>query len=77
MAVEVLAGPVVTHRGAGIGMAGSALDSTQVHARIEHGRHEGMPEHMRVWPGNSHPAVLASRLSRRVAAWRSIRAPRE
>ena len=43
MAVEIVAGPVVTHRGAWIGMAGSDLDIPEVHARVEHGRDEGRP----------------------------------
>ncbi len=32
MAIEVLAGPVIPHRGAWIGVAGGDLDITQVHA---------------------------------------------
>ena len=35
--VEVLAGPVVAHRGAWIGMAGGDLDVPEVHASVEHG----------------------------------------
>jgi len=38
MTVEVLAGSVVPHRRARIGMAGSDLDVAQVHARVETGR---------------------------------------
>jgi hypothetical protein len=41
VAVEILACAVVAHRGAWIGMAGGDLDIPQVHARVEHGRHEG------------------------------------
>jgi hypothetical protein len=52
MAIKVLAGPVVTHRGARVGVAGGDLDIPQVHARIEHGRDEGMAQHVRVRPGN-------------------------
>ena len=73
MAVEGLASPVITHRGAWIGMAGSDLDVAQVNSGVEHGRDEGMAEHVGVRPGDPHPAVPARR---RVAAWRSIRAPR-
>src|ERR1019366_815608 len=58
VAVEVLAGPVVTHRGARVGVAGGDLDIPQVHAGIEHGRNEGVPQHMRVWPGNPDPCCL-------------------
>jgi hypothetical protein len=39
--VEVLASPVVAHRGSWVCVAGRDLDVTQVHARIEHGGDEG------------------------------------
>src|SRR5215831_5314527 len=75
VAVEVFAGPVVAHRGARIGVAGRDLDVAEVHARVEHGRDE-------VWRSMCGwglvirtPAVSARRRRRRVAAWRSIRAP--
>jgi hypothetical protein len=32
-------------------VAGSDLDVAQVNAGVEHGRDEGMPEHVRVSPG--------------------------
>src|ERR1022692_3503051 len=54
MAVEVLARPVVAHRGPRIRMPGSDLDISQVHARIEHGRDVGVAEHVRVRPGDPH-----------------------
>jgi hypothetical protein len=38
--VEVLMGPVIPHRGAGVGLPGGDLDVAQVHAGIEHGRDE-------------------------------------
>ena len=38
MAVEILAGPVVTHSRARIGVAGRDLDVTQVNPRVKHGR---------------------------------------
>src|SRR5216683_5783774 len=38
VAVEVLAGPVVTHRGARVGVGGGDLDISQVHARVKIGR---------------------------------------
>jgi hypothetical protein len=77
VAVKILAGPVITHRRARIGVTGSDLDVAQVHPSIEHGRDERyggayVDEPMVV----GMPAVSASRRRRRVAAWRSIRAPR-
>ena len=54
MAVEILTGTVITHRGTRIGVAGGNLDVTQVHARVEHGRDEGVAQHVRVWPGDPH-----------------------
>ena len=38
MAVEVLAGTVITHRRAWIGVTGGDLNVPQVHSSIEHGR---------------------------------------
>jgi hypothetical protein len=49
MAIQVGAGPVVTHRGAGIGVAGGDLDVPEVHAGIKHGGHESVTKHMRVY----------------------------
>jgi hypothetical protein len=77
VAVEVLAGPVVPHRGARIGVAGSDLDtsrkSTPASSMVV----------TKVWRSMCGcglairtPAVSASRRRRRVAAWRSIRPPR-
>ena len=57
VAVEVLAGPVVAHRGPRIGVAGRDLDVPQVHSSIEHCRDEGMPEHMRMRSGDWHASV--------------------
>ena len=54
VAVEVLACPVVTHRGAWIGMAAGDLNVPQVHARVKHGRYEGAAEHVRVGLGDLH-----------------------
>ena len=59
MTLEVLASPVVPHRGARIGVPGRDLDIPQVHASIEHGRYEGMAEHMRVRPGDPHASDLS------------------
>src|SRR6266487_1349253 len=41
VAVQVLAGPVIPHRGTRVGVAGGDLDVAQVHPRVEHGRDEG------------------------------------
>jgi hypothetical protein len=38
VAVKVLAGPVVAHDGARIGVPGRDLDVSQVHVGVEHGR---------------------------------------
>src|SRR5215472_10519386 len=38
VAVKVLAGPVVAHRGARIGVPGRDLDVAELHARVEDGR---------------------------------------
>jgi hypothetical protein len=40
VSVEVLAGPVVAHRGPRVSVPGLDLDIPQVHARIQHGRDE-------------------------------------
>jgi hypothetical protein len=56
--VEVLAGPVVPHGRAGIGMPAGDLDIAQVRPGIETGRDEGVPEHMRVRPGDPHARML-------------------
>jgi hypothetical protein len=38
VAVQVVAGPVIPHRGAGIGVEGGDLHVAQVSASVEHGR---------------------------------------
>jgi hypothetical protein len=60
MAVEVVAGPVVMHGGARVGVPGSDLDVSEVNADIEHRRDESPPE--RVWSGPVLliPAAMAS-----------------
>ena len=50
MAVQVGAGPVITHRRARVGMTGGDLDVPEVHASIEHRGDERVAEHMRVCP---------------------------
>ncbi len=67
VAVEVLAGPVVAHGGAWVGVAGGDLDVAQVHASVEHGGDEGMAEHVRVGLVIRTPAASARRRRRR---WR-------
>src|SRR5580692_1684079 len=52
VAVEVLAGSVIPHRGARIGVPGGDLDITQVDSRVEHGRDECVSEHVRVRLGD-------------------------
>jgi hypothetical protein len=54
VAVEILVGAVVAHRGARVGVPGGDLYVPQIHARLEHGRHEGMSEHMRSRTINMH-----------------------
>jgi hypothetical protein len=48
VAVQVLAGPVVAHCGARVGVAGGDLDVPEVDAGVGHGRDIGM----RVRPGD-------------------------
>jgi hypothetical protein len=48
----------MTHGGSGVGVAGGDLDVAQVHARVETGRDERMPEHVRMRPGEPHTRVL-------------------
>ena len=62
MAVEVLAGSVVTNRGPWVSVAGGDLDVAQVHAGVEHGGDEGVAEHVRVWPGDRHPGSFGQML---------------
>jgi len=38
VAVQILAGPVVPHCGARVGVPGGDLDIAEVDARVEHGR---------------------------------------
>jgi hypothetical protein len=40
--VEVLACPVIPHRGAGVGVAGANLDIPQIHPSVEHGGDESV-----------------------------------
>ena len=51
MAVQVLAGSVVPHGCARVGVAGGDLDVPEVDASVEHGRDERVAEHVRVRPG--------------------------
>jgi hypothetical protein len=54
--VEVLAGPA--HRRARTGVPGGDLDIAQANSGIQHGRHERVPEHAGMWPGDRHARVL-------------------
>jgi hypothetical protein len=54
VSVEVLAGSVIAHRGARIGMAGSDLDVPQVDPSVQHGCDEGISEHVWVGAGGLH-----------------------
>jgi hypothetical protein len=49
-------------------VAGGDLDISQVHARVQHGRHDCMAEHVGVRPGDPHACRSARCRSRRVAA---------
>ena len=55
MAVQVLAGAVVAHGGARIGVAVGDLDGAEVEAGIEHGRDKGVAGHGRVRFGHLDP----------------------
>ncbi len=61
MAVEVLAGAVVAHGCSRVGVAGGDLHVAEADAGVEHGRDEGVAQHVRV---HSRRAV-----ARRGAAW--------
>jgi len=50
VAVEVLAGSVIAHGGARVGVAGGDLDVAQVDAGVETGCDERVPEHMWMSP---------------------------
>ncbi len=52
VAVEVLAGSVIPHSGARVGVPGGDLDVPKVNASVEHGRDERVSEHVRVCPGD-------------------------
>jgi hypothetical protein len=71
VSVEVLAGSVVAHGGFRVGVAGGDLYVAEADTSVEHSG-DNVSEHM--WVIRT-PAVVARRRRRRVAAWRSIRAP--
>ena len=58
MAVEVLAGSVIAHRGARVSVPGRDLHVPEVHPGVEHGRDEGVAEHRGVRPGDSDSGCL-------------------
>ena len=66
MAVQVLAGTVVLHRGARIGVPGGDLHVAQVSASVEHGRDVRMAEHVRVCPGDVDAGGLGEEHGHRV-----------
>jgi hypothetical protein len=51
---EIVPGPVIAHCGARIGMPAGDLHVSQVCSGVEHGRHERVPEHVRVRPAGPH-----------------------
>lgn len=53
-AVKVLAGAVVPHGRAGIGVPCRDLHVAQVHAGVKHRGHERVPEHVGVYPREAH-----------------------
>ena len=55
VSVEVLAGAVVAHGGAWIGVAGGDLYVAQAHAGVEHRRDERLSQHVRMHPGHPDP----------------------
>ena len=59
MTVEVLAGSVIAHRGARVGVAGGDLHVAQVYASVEHGCNERVPEHMGMKPADPDSGCLA------------------
>jgi hypothetical protein len=61
MAVEVLAGAVVSHGGARVGVACCDLDVAQVDSRVKHRGHERVPEHLRV--GAAYPRAAQEKMA--------------
>ena len=59
MAVEVLAGAVVAHGGARIGMAGGDLDIAQVDSSVKHRSDEGVSQHVGVHSGDVDAAFFS------------------
>jgi hypothetical protein len=71
--VELPASAVVAHGGARVGAASSDLHVAEADASVEHGGHEGTPQHVRVHPRHSDSGGLGEVLEP-VAVCRSIRA---
>ena len=59
MAVELVAGSVIAHRGSGVGVAGGDLDVAEVDAGIEHGGDGGVAEHVRMDRRHPHTGGLS------------------
>jgi hypothetical protein len=54
VAVEVVTRPVIAHSRARVSVPNCDLHVPQVHAGIQHGGHERVPEHMRCVPADPH-----------------------
>jgi hypothetical protein len=59
MSAQVLAGAVVAHRGAWIGVAGGDLYVAKADAGVQHGRDEGVAQHVRVHPRHPNSGRLS------------------
>jgi len=55
MPVQILAGTVISHRCPRICMTGRDLNVSETDARVEHGGHERVPEHVRMHPWHANP----------------------
>jgi hypothetical protein len=56
--VEVPTGFVVAHRGLRVGVPGGDLHVAETGSRIQHGRNEGVPQHVRVHSRQPDPRIL-------------------
>jgi hypothetical protein len=68
MPVEVLACPVVAHRGARVGVPGRDLHIPEVDASVEHRRHERVAEHVRMGAASSDSGIVTMSQS----VWRAF-----
>jgi hypothetical protein len=74
--VKVFAGSVISHRGAGIGVAGGDLDVPQIDPGVEHGGDEDVAQHVRMHPRRPHHRHLGQATQPPSGAVPSIRTPR-